>query len=141
MLRVEDHLFAPSLQECDRVADDLEVFLEGDPEDLGDVEVPALSEDGDGRRFRLEEGLDVPAVFGTEPRLAGAPEGGQPGVAEGGSLGHLEEAGVLGVGAGPSPLDVVEPHLVETPGDPQLLLGGEIDVFALRAVPAGSCRR
>ncbi len=137
MLRVEDHLLAPSLQKGDRVADDCEVFLEGDPEDLGDVEVPALPEDGDGGCFRLEEGLEVPAVFGAEPRFAGAPEGGQPGVTEGDFLRHLEEAGVLGVGARPSPLDVVESHLVKPPGDPQLLLGREIDVFPLRAVPQG----
>ncbi len=70
------------------------------------METPSLPEDGDGRRFRLEVGLDVPAVFGTEPRLAGAPEGGQPGVVGGDFLGHLEEAGVLGVGARPSPIDV-----------------------------------
>ena len=52
MLRIEDHLLAPSLQKGDRIADHLQVFLEGDPEDLRDVEVPALPEDGDGRRFR-----------------------------------------------------------------------------------------
>ena len=58
-------------------------------------------------------------------------------MAEGNPFRHFEEAGVLGIGARPSPLDIVKSHLVKAPGDAQLLLGGEVDVFSLRTVPQG----
>ena len=49
----------------------------------------------------------------------------------------LEELFVFGIGAGPAAFDVVDPQLVEFLRNQQLVIHGEGDGLALRAVPEG----
>src|SRR5579875_1827564 len=58
-----------------------------------------------------------------------------PGVAPRAGPRPLEELHVLGIAARPSPLDVVDPKLVELLRDPQLIVGGEGDPRPLGPVP------
>ena len=51
------------------------------------------------------------------------------------SLAALEELRVLGIGARPAALDVVDAQLVQLPGDMQLVHHREGNAFALGAVP------
>ena len=51
--------------------------------------------------------------------------------------GPAEELLVLGVGARPAALDVLDTEVVELLGDPQLVVDGERQALLLAAVPQG----
>ena len=53
MLCVINHLSSVLDEVCDRVADHRLIFLYGGAQDLGDLEFPAFSENGDDRSFSL----------------------------------------------------------------------------------------
>ena len=63
MLGVVDHFAAVLLQPSHRLADQLEVLLFGDAQGAACVQVPALAEDGYGRRIGCDERLHV-AILG-----------------------------------------------------------------------------
>ena len=104
------------------------------PEDLGDVEQPALAEDRHDRRLGGDELAQV--------RVVGRLVRAMPGHAERGELRALpahrpgggEELDVLRVRARPAALDERHAELVEHPRDPQLVGERQGDVLALRAV-------
>jgi hypothetical protein len=124
------------LEVGDRIGDHPDVLFERGRQDPLDVQPPALAEDGDYRRVCLQESLER-LVRGDRVGPAGGAEGGQLRVGESEVAGPSEELGVLGVGAGPAALDVIDAELVELAGDPELVLEGEGDALALRAVTQG----
>ena len=63
VLGVVDHFFAVVLQVTDRLGDDGEVFVFGDAEGAGNVEVPTLAEDGDARGSGIDQLTDVPVFL------------------------------------------------------------------------------
>ena len=99
------------------------------------MQVPALAEDGDDGRAGLDQRQDVGILVDRVLGEAGGAEGGELGVVELASpRARVEELLVLGVGAGPAALDVVDAQLVQLLGDDQLVLDGEGDGLALGAV-------
>jgi hypothetical protein len=77
---------------------------------------------GSDRRPGLDERLHVGVGGGGPAGAARHAEGGQPAVLEGDVLHAAEEAQVLGIGAGPAPLDVVHAEGVQARGQPDLVL-------------------
>ena len=77
MLGVVDDFFAVVLQVADGFGDDGEVFVFGDAESAGDVEVPALAEDGDDGRSGVDQFTDVAVFLDGVLREARGSEGGE----------------------------------------------------------------
>ena len=138
VLRVVDHFAAVLPQAGHRVPDHGQVFLQPVFHHLGDVQVPALAEDGHDPGPAVDERLQLLVRVGRDTGPAGAAERRQPGVFESRRFRQLEETQVLGVRAGPSAFNVVDADVVQAQGDLELFLGAEGDVLALGAVP--ECR-
>src|SRR5207253_1621725 len=114
VLGVVDDLLEVLEEVDDGVADHGDVLVEGGSERVGDVKVPRLAEDGDHGRPRLDERLDVAVLLRLHARTTCGAESGDLGGLEDGVLDALEEAQVLGIGAGPAALDVVDADGVRT---------------------------
>ena len=134
MLGVVDDFLEVLEEVDDGVADHGDVLVEGGSERVGDVQVPRLAEDGDHGRPRLDERLDVAVLLRLHTGSPRGAEGGDLGGLEDGVLDALEEAEVLGIGAGPAALDVVDAESVQALGDADLVLHGEGHAFSLGAV-------
>ena len=134
VLGVEDHLFAGVGQIRDGVAHGLEVLLRRGPQDLLDVQLPALGDDaGDGRGEGGEE-RDRGILLRPSARPPGPREGDEPRVRERGGVEALEELEVFGVRGGEARFDVVDPQGVELAGYAGLVLGGQAHALALGSV-------
>ncbi len=98
---------------------------------------PRLAENGDHIGVGLDECLQVRVVGGRVGGVSGRAEraDGRAGPLDVARL--LEEGLVLGVGAGPSALDHVDPKRVQAAGNAYLVAGRERDVLALGAVAEG----
>ncbi len=137
VLGVVDHLADMLFQVGQRVVDQLEVLLEADAQRLANMEVPGLAEDGDGVRLGLHQGADVAVLVRGDLGPPGRAEGRDLGMAELDFADILEEGDVLGIGAGPAALDVVDAEFVEFLGDADLVGHQEGDVLGLGAVAQG----
>ena len=138
VLGVEEHDSALAAEEPHRVGDHGDALVECGLECLEDVVVPALADDAHGAGAGLEEvaegvvGVDLAELA---PRRA---EGHQRARVEAQLVaGPPEELVVLGVGARPAALDVVDAQPVELLGDAQLVVDGEGDALQLAAVAEG----
>src|SRR5215210_1820696 len=131
---VEDDLFTGAGQVGHGVAHGREVLLRGGPEDLLDVQLPALGDDaGDGRREGGQE-RHRGVVLGPPFRAPGPREGDESRVLQRRVIEALEELEILGVGGGEARFYVVDPQGVELAGDPRLVLGGQAHALALGTV-------
>jgi len=137
MLGVVYHFFSLFFEVGDGFPDHGQVLFRRNFQDISDMEIPGLAENGHHRGFRGNQGPDVGAFLHQQIGPAGAAEGRQAGVLELNVLGQLEKTHVLGIGTRPASLDIGEPHLIQTIGNAQLFLGSEIDLFSLRTIPEG----
>jgi len=137
MLGVVNHFFSLLFEVGDGFPDHGQVLFRRNLQDLRDMEIPGLAENGHYRGFRGNQGLDVGTFLHPQIGTAGAAEGRQSGVLELHALGQFEKTHVLGVGTRPASFDIGEPHLIQPLGNAQLFLGGEIDLFSLRTIPEG----
>src|SRR5262249_14354901 len=80
----------------------------------------------------LQGGLEARIIGCRTTRTLGHAESGEDGVAE--ARVGAEERRIRDVGTGVATLDVVEPQLVERPGDQALVLEREVDTRRLRTV-------
>ena len=135
MLGVVDDFLAVVLDVAHGFGDEDEVFVVGDAEGAFDVEVPGLAEDGDDGRAGFDEGAHVAVLVHGILGEAGAAEGGEPRVVQFQLGGALEELLVLGVAARPAALNVIDTELIEFLGNNELVVHGERDGLALRAIP------
>ena len=136
VLGVQEHLEAGVAEELHRVADHGHGLVERRAQRLGDVVVPRLGHDAGHRGAGLDQVAQDLVVLGHPPGPARRPEGHQLRPLEAQLGGRpLEELGVLGVGARPAALDVVDSEQVELFGDLQLVGDGERDALPLRTVP------
>ena len=135
VLGVVDDFLAVILDVADGFGDEDEVFFVGDAERAFDVKVPGLAEDGDDGSAGFDQGADVAVFVHGILGEAGAAEGGELGVVQVEFGGALEELLVLGVAAGPAALNVINTELVQLLGNDELVVHGERDGLALRAVP------
>ena len=101
------------------------------------MQVPALADDRDDRRPRVDQGLHPDVVLGRDVAPPGHAEGGDPGVLQVEVADRAEVGGVLGVRERIAPLDVVNPSFIEPRRDQQLVLEREVDPLALAAVAQG----
>jgi len=134
MLRVKKHLFAPGLHAGDGIADHGQIFFQRHFQNIGNVKIPGLAEDRNGRGFGPNQRLEVGAMIGPDARLSGRAECGQFRIFKLHRFGHFKKAHVLGVGTGPAAFNVMKMDVIQTPGDPQLFFGGKGDLLPLRAV-------
>ncbi len=137
VLRIVDHLAAVAAQVGDRLPDHGEILRKAAADHLADVQVPALAENGDHRRFARNQRSELIVRLGAQARTPGAAEGGQAGAPEPGRTGQLEEVQIPRVRTRPAPFDVVHAEIVEALGDLELLLGAEGDALALGPVAQG----
>ncbi len=124
----------------DRVADHLQVFVEGGAQCEFDVAVVGLGDQGDHLGAGVEKGLDLRVLARLAAGAAGGAERDQLGVLEVDLLlGAGEELGVARVGAGPAALDEARAEVVQVPCDGQLVRhgGGCAAALTLRAVAQG----
>jgi len=137
VFRVVEEGLDPCLEPGEGICDEFEVALEGDAKGVADMDVPCLSEDGDHGSAGRGQGLEVRIVFRLVLRLVRASKGADPGMSQGIVLDLLKELDVLGIGSGPSPLDVIHPEPVESHGDSELVLDRKGEILRLSAVPEG----
>src|SRR5690606_19566049 len=76
VLRVVDDLPPVRGQEGDALPDHGQVLLQAGPQGVGDVEVPALAEDGHHRGLRGQEGPEVGVLLAGDAGPAGGAKGG-----------------------------------------------------------------
>ncbi len=135
VLGVEQHLQTGGPQEPDRVGHHGHALVERGAQRLGDVVVPALPHDADGRHVGLHQVGQGLVVVDPALHPAGRAEGHQRARLEVElRRGPPEELLVLRVGARPAPLDVVHAEVVELLGDAQLVVDGERDALQLAPV-------
>jgi hypothetical protein len=134
VLGVVDDLLAAPLQPGHAVSDHGQVLRRRRLQHVPHVQRPRLPEQRDHRGLRGDEGEQVRVVFGANTRLARGAEGHELRLAQGERARAAEELGVLGVGARPAALDVVDAEAVEQGGDLELVLDGEAQALALGPV-------
>src|ERR1019366_7403320 len=134
MLGVVDEFLAVGLDIADGFGDEDEVLVVGDAEGAFDVEVPGLAEDGDDGGTGFDQGADVAVLMDGVLGEAGAAESREPGVVEGDPGSAFEELLVFGVAAGPAALNVIDTQLIQFLGNDDLVVHGERDGLALRAI-------
>src|SRR5205807_4798818 len=117
MLGVIDRLAAMLVEKADRVPDHPEVFIEGGAEDLANVERPALADEGADWSLGGQECPEARVLFSRDPFPSRAGEGGEARAFQPEVPGLREECLVLGIGAGPAALNVVDAELVQLAGD------------------------
>ena len=135
VLRIEEDAQVVLAQEAHGVGHHGDRLVEGGAQGLGDVAVPRLGDNAGDRR----SGLHQVGQDGVGFRLHAGPTGGaerhQRGAAERQLLlGPREELDVLGVGAGPAPLNEGDPEVVELLGDAELVVDREREALLLAAV-------
>ena len=134
MLGVIDHTTPVAFQVSDAFLDHAEIFFEGRPKNLRDMQVPSLAEDGADLRLRVEQGLELRVVLGPELRAARRSERGDGHVLPVDILGTLEELDVLRVRTRPTALDEIDAEGIEMLGNAQLVIARETEPLHLRAV-------
>jgi hypothetical protein len=137
VLGVVDDALAGAREEGDRVADQREVLLGADPDDLLQVQPPRLADDGADRREAVGEDPQRGIVLGGDVTAAGHAEGDDLGVLGLLLLEQCEELELFRVGRREAGLDEVDAELVELAHDAHLLGGGERHALALHAVAQG----
>ena len=137
VLRVVHHLPSEALEPRDALPDHPQVLLPRRLQHPIHVEGRGLADQGDDRRPGVHQRADVAVFLAPCARPSGAAEGRHL-RARGRRLPHAaEELGVLGIGAGPAALDVVDAEAVEDAGDLHLVLQREGETLALGAVTEG----
>ena len=119
------------------VADHRQVFVQRDPEDLGDVQRPRLADDRDHGRLRSQQLLHLAVVLDPHAAAPRHPERRQRRAPPCPPGRLFEKRRVFGVRAGPSALDEMHAERVEPLGHPQLVLHAQGNARALRAVAQG----
>ena len=137
MFGVIHDLAAPPLEIAHRVGDHVQVFVEGRAEDVFDVKVGGLAEDGDSGGLSVDEQLNLGVCLDRGVGAAGGAKGGHPGMLEGNVPYPVEIVHVLGVRAGPAALDVVDAKFIEALRNLQFVFDGQGDAFVLCAVAEG----
>ena len=135
MLGVEDDLQALFLQVGHRLGAQQDIFIERAPQDLGDMQVPGLANQGCGRGLALQDGRQRRVRLDRQVGPAGVAERGDPRVPQLPLADLLEKLHLLRIGDGVAALDVVDPEFVQTMGDQQLVGQGKTDPLGLHAVP------
>ncbi len=134
MLAVDHRFLADSNRRLDRGLDRFEVFLVGAAERDAHMIVPALGDEADGVRLRLDQRGKSRIVGRRHPCPLGHAEGDEF-CARRALLG--KEGGVGRVGAGIAALDIIDAELVEQLGDGDLVLDGKVDARRLLAIAQG----
>ena len=125
MLGIEDDFIDVLLQKRNRVAQDVEILFERNPQRLAHVEVPGLADHGRDRSVGLQYQLEVAILRSPHTRAARRAEGRDLRMLEVRLLDLDEKRRVAIVGAGPSALDVIDPEVVEAARDFNFIFGGE----------------
>jgi hypothetical protein len=137
MLGVVDDLTAFGTEKADGVGNHGEIFFGRDAENVQHLVFAAFSDDGDHGGFGVEEGAHAGVFMGFHAAAAGHAEGGDLAGFEFELWDFAEKGRVFGIGEGEAALDKIDAQEVEFLGDLQLILKGEIESFALRAVAEG----
>ena len=137
VLGVVDDLADVGGEKADRVANHREVLSQRDAEDLGGLEVPALSDNGHRGGFGLDQRLHSDVVLRGDSLAARHSKRRDLGVLEVEVAHSAEVGGILGVGEGIAPFDVVDPEAIELQRDQELVLEREVDPLTLAAVAQG----
>lgn len=121
-------------KKCDALTDHVEVFLQGDAQDFGGVEVPRLTDQRDDRSLGRHQRSQSRVVgrFDTPP--AGHTKGSESAGAEVQFFRLLEKESVLFVGQGIPPFDHVDSDFSQTGSDVQFILERQTDPFPLCAI-------
>ena len=135
MFRIIDDFLPMQFQVGDGITDHGKVFSERDIQDISNMEVPGLSENGNHRRFRLNNGCQIRTIFRPDMGLSGTAEGGEASMLETSMLGQFEETCIFWIGARPPSFYIMKTHIIETLGNSKLLLCREIDLFTLGSIP------
>ena len=117
MLGVVDHFLAVVDEELHGLGNELQVLVERDAQRAGHVQVPSLAENRHGRCTGLDQRPHVAVFLHGVAGEARGTERDEARVLEFEARGRGEELAILGVGAGPSTLDVVDAELVELLGN------------------------
>jgi len=134
MLGIVHDFLAELLEVRHAIGDHREILVARRLEHALDMEARALAHQGDHGRARRHQGLDARVVGAANARAAGAAERGQLGAPQARACDPLEELGVLRVRARPAAFDVRDAQRVEPLGDLELVLDGQGETRALRAV-------
>ena len=135
VFRIIEQFLGVGAQERQGIADELQVAFQGDLQGVGDVDIPAFTEDGQHRCPGFHQSQEIGIILGGDLGGVRGAECGEFGGAQL-ILSHLrEEAFILGIGARPATFDVGDAELVEPGGNAQLVFSGKIQFLGLRAVP------
>ena len=137
VLGVVDDLRHVLLEVSQGIVDQLQVLFQTDAQRLVDMEVPGLAEDGDDIGLGLDQGADIVVLVRRGFGPAGRTESSDLCLLQGHLADVLEKSDVLGIGARPAALDVVDPQFVELLGDADLVLDQKGDILGLGSVPQG----
>ena len=137
VLSVVDDLGHTGRAEGNRIGDHPQVLIEGDAQHLPDMQVPGLAHDRHDRGPGGYQGFHTLVVFRGQVTASGHAEGRDLGVTERKLAHGTKIGGIFGIGKRIAPFDILNAQLIETGGDHELVLQGEVDPLALAAVTQG----
>ena len=138
VLGVVDDFPAVFLEPRAGIRDDLQIFVERCPQDVGDVQGPTFPKERDDRCAGPEQGGEGRVVFGRIAHAAGAAKGHDFGIAKFAVAHALKKLEVLGIGRiRPTAFDVVNAHRVETLRDHGFVFSRKRNALGLRAISKG----
>jgi hypothetical protein len=138
VLGVEDHLAAGAHAPGHAVGDHREILRPRGLEDALDMQRRPLPHERHGRRGRVDQRAEIAVGLRAAARAPGAAECHRAGIREAQAGEPAKDFGVLGIGPRPTRLDVRDSDAIQLARDLELVVDGERDSLALRAVTESS---
>ena len=137
MLCIKDDLFAVTLKIGKGLFNHPKILLQGGAENLGDMHIPALAEDGHSRGAGADKGPDVFILLDRDMTSTGRAEGNQTGITKIQHFNPFEKLHVFGIRAGITGFNIIHTQPVQRPHNIQFILHREGNAFPLGAIPEG----
>ncbi len=137
VLGVVNHFADMLLEIGERIMNQLKIFLKTDPQSFTHMEVPGFTKNRNRIRPGRNQGLDIIVFLRGRFGAPGRTKGSNARLGQFFVLNRIKESDILGIGTRPSPLDVMNSHIIEAVGDIDLVLNQKRDILRLGSVTQG----
>ena len=119
------------------VTDELQIVGKFNMQGIFDMDIPALAENGYGRRLGIKQSLEIAVHFRFIFEMPGRTKGGQFRVLELDTAHLLKKLHGHRVGTRPASFNKIDAKLIKGMGDVDFIVNRQIKVFGLGPIPQG----